>query len=611
MDMMKLGEAKAHEIGCDNTNACSHLSLSPNIIDAIRSGANIELEIDEEIVKRTIYEPKEVDEAIRTVKHKVTRLQDKCVVCGKVAEEERHSIVEGKETDKKFIFLKCGHLIIREIPKETPFHLLKSNDGRSPYPFQVDGMRAIEAALATGRGFGVFDEMGLGKTVQVDGYINFYKEQVKPVCFAVKSASKYQQLKELYRWTGEVAQIIEKSTDIVLPMFDYYIISYDLLVPKTKKMKSGKIVQSGFDVQKLIDRGIKLLILDECQQIKNVDASRTQQIRKLAATCKVIGTSGTPWKNRGSEFYSILNMIDPVKFPSYAGYLRRWVKYYAQGNQWKEGGINDIPAFKEYIKDIAIRREVDEVFKQMPPVNRTIFTCDLDEFTREQYEDEVSEFVRKQNQKIIDGTDDSGSMEVVGDLMRMRHIVGLSKIPVTVEWAREFYENTEDKLVVFVEHIDVGQILFETFKKEFPDAKVINYTGSMNSEQKWNAQETFNTTQRCFMIASTRAAGEAINLQTGCTAIMHERQWNPANEDQAAPGRFRRIGQERPMNIVFITAKGTTDEFMATLVEEKRANFHNLMNKGEAITWNEGSILKELVNMIVQDHNKKNRKKAS
>jgi len=63
--------AKAREIGCDNTMPCSNLSLSPEIIDAIRSGATVEVTFDEQV--------------IRTPKYYITRLQDKCESCGKVA----------------------------------------------------------------------------------------------------------------------------------------------------------------------------------------------------------------------------------------------------------------------------------------------------------------------------------------------------------------------------------------------------------------------------------------------------------------------------------------------------------------------------------------------
>src|SRR5207245_9298082 len=100
----------------------------------------------------------------------------------------------------------------------------------------------------------------------------------------------------------------------------------------------------------------KTIILDECQQIKNPDAARTRDVRKLANDCQVISLSGTPWKNRGSEFFTILNLLAPMKFPSYQQFLNRWVDFYYDGKYQRQGGIASVPKFKEYIKDIAIRR---------------------------------------------------------------------------------------------------------------------------------------------------------------------------------------------------------------------------------------------------------------
>jgi SNF2 family DNA or RNA helicase len=70
------------------------------------------------------------------------------------------------------------------------------------------------------------------------------------------------------------------------------------------------------------------------------------------------------------------------------------------------------------------------------------------------------------------------------------------------------------------------------------------------------------------MIASTLACGEGVDLQTCSDCILHERQWNPQNEDQAAPGRFRRIGQTaKVINITCPEAEGTIDEDLDVIVE--------------------------------------------
>jgi SNF2 family DNA or RNA helicase len=584
---------KAREIGCTSVAPCSHLTLSPDIIDAIRSGADVVVTYETEVIHRPKYE--------------ITRLQDKCPICHKVAREVSSKILEHPNElapNIKVITLECGHTISKEIPKGTPFQTLRSDDGKKPFPFQVEGMKFVEAALSMNKGACVFDEMGLGKTVQALGYLRFHPEAF-PVLFIVKSGIKYQWFSEVWRWLGDayIPQVIDNSNETLMKT-KCYIISYDMLVAKSRTLKSGKVVTSGFDIEKFKD--IKTVVCDECQQIKNPDATRTQQVRRLVKDKNVIGLSGTPWKNRGSELFSILNMVSPVKFDSYQRFLNRWVDYYYSGVVRKEGGIRRPKEFREFTKDILIRRERTEVMPELPLINRTIQYTELDAVTQNEYDGEVSEFVKWWNDKVIGGTEDEtmfGEGNLLAKLARMRHITGLAKIPATVEYACDFIESTDRKLVIFVHHIDVGELIYRELIDKLPNIKILRITSDMNSQERYNTQEEFNKLKQCIMIGSTLASGEGLNLQTCSDCIMHERQWNPANEEQAE-GRFIRIGQTASnVNGVYITAAGTVDEFMAKLVEAKRAQFHETMNKGEMPVWNQGSLMKELAQTIV-DHAK-------
>jgi len=602
--------AKAREIGCDNTMPCSTLSLSPEIIDAIRSGATVEVTFEEQV--------------IRTPKYSVTRLQDKCDECGKVAKTVSEFMHECDDfhPDIKVMELECGHYVVRSIPKGTPFHTMQTGGnvlcfhvwdkntctlcGRNqPYAFQLDGMRFGEAALAVNHGVAIFDEMGLGKTIQAHGIVKFNKS-LWPCLWIVKSGLKYQTAHSLMRWMGNehIPQIIESSSETLIPGLKNYIVGYDMLVPKTRTLKSGKVVNSGFDIKRFDEVGIKCVVLDECQQIKNVDSSRTQMVRRVVRDRKVIALSGTPWKNRGSELFPVLNMLDPMKFYSEAGFKRQWVDTYYQGSFLKEGGIRNIARFKEFVKDIVIRRERTEVMAELPLVNRTKLYVKMDLTTETQYDEAVDEFVRwfEEQQGAL------SQMAIIGAMQKMRHIVALAKIPATMEYATEFVENTDKKLVIFAHHKDVQALLYDdcmtAFKDEMP---VLKLTAEMNGLQRNEAQEIFNKSPRAIMIASQLAAGEGLNLQTCADCVMHERQWNPANEEQCE-GRFIRIGQTAEVvNAVYAHCEGLTtiDPQLDGINERKRRMTHAAMNKGEAPRWNDDAMFKELAESIVNAHKRK------
>jgi SNF2 family DNA or RNA helicase len=263
---------------------------------------------------------------------------------------------------------------------------------------------------------------------------------------------------------------------------------------------------------KLHALGINLVILDEVQQIKNPDSSRTQEVRKLVSAnpeCKVIELSGTPWKNRGSEFFPALNLINPFKFHSYQHYLDTWVDYYYEGPKKKMGGIRNIAKFKEYTQDIVIRREYNEVMDEFPDINRMKLNLQLDELNQSVYDDATSEFVAWYNEAVIGGEEDAlNGMELLAKMARMRHITGLAKIPGTLSFVEEFVEDTDKKIVVFVHHKDVGQIMYDQLKntdsKSNPDwyeladelngrgIKVLKYTSDLSDVERFEMQEVFN-----------------------------------------------------------------------------------------------------------------------
>lgn len=630
---------KAKSLGCTALSPCSHLSLSPDIIEAIKSGADVEVSFTEETIRRPEY--------------KVTRLQEKCSQCGKVAIYKDEKLIPSKsetKPDMLFIKLECGHSIFKLVPKGTPFHNFQAFGdpdckhewspvevntcvlcGRKrPYPFQLEGMKACEKALAMGSGFAILDEMGLGKTIQALGYLKYHSEDW-PMLFVVKSGLKFQFFSAIMNWMNEanttdyksmiVPQIINSSKDIIIPGLKAYIISYDMLVMKTKKKKGGGVSTSGFDAQKIIDSNIKTVILDECQMIKNVASGRTQAVRRICKGRKVIALSGTPWKNRGGELYSMYNLIAPLKFAYHQKFLDTWVDFYWQGSFKKQGGIKNPERFKEFTKDISIRRERKDVMPDLPSITRTKLLAKLSKEEEVAYDEAVEAFVAWYNDAVAN--EEANGINILGKISRLRHITGIAKIGVTLNHIEEFVEDMEGKIVVFAHHQDVQESLYlqcqERFEKQSVDSEdadeedgdkrekvpVLRLSSEMSGEERFEVQNKFNALPRAILIASTLASGEGLNLQTCSYCIMHERQWNPANEEQAE-GRFIRIGQIATMvSAVYAEAVDSIDSYLDAIVERKRRFFHAAMNTGEAPQWNQDAILKELADAIVVHRNRK------
>ena len=511
-------------------------------------------------------------------------IKSKCPQCGKVAETTNEYVV-GAAT---YCVLKCGHIIQKQhITGKIDPESMVSMDDKSLFPFQCNGVRFIENS--GGRCL-VGDEMGLGKTIQALACLMLH-EELRPFLWIGKSSLKYQYQHEIMRWMGEdeLAQVIETPRDVLLPGFPGYIISYDLL----RRFKDGKLFDT---VDKL---KIKTIVLDECQQIKNSESSRTQHTRALCARVpNVIALSGTPIKNHAAEYFPILNILNPQMFPRESDFVRYWCDSYWTGYGYKTGGLRDPERFKARTQNFIIRREREEVMPDLPKIQRQFQLHEMGKEIEKAY-DEALEMFRFEYNK---GQGDSlGSFEessnILAYLSRMRHLTGLAKIDPCIDNVMEFLGSTERKLTIFHHHKDVGEILVEKLNKvllELDLKPVLHLTADLDAQARFDMVTKFTSDDKYrILVASTLASGEGLNLQVCSDCIMLERQWNPSNEEQAE-ARFPRPGSTaKSISALYLVSVGTVDEFFSEIVERKREIVASTLG-GEAVEWDQSSIMKDL-----------------
>jgi SNF2 family DNA or RNA helicase len=82
-------------------------------------------------------------------------------------------------------------------------------------------------------------------------------------------------------------------------------------------------------------------------------------------------------------------------------------------------------------------------------------------------------------------------------------------------------------------------------------------------------------------LISLKAGGVGLNLTAADTVIHYDPWWNPAAENQATD-RAWRIGQDKPVFVYKLIAKGTLEEKIQ-LLQQKKANLaHSILAEGEA-----------------------------
>jgi len=512
--------------------------------------------------------------------------KSKCKICNKIADFD----TEFKIGSTVMLKLKCGHFIKEDATFKSDASSLVALNGDKLFNFQLKGVEFLEQA--NGRAL-ILDDMGLGKTVQALAFLYLHSKEFEPALAIVKASLLRQWQKQYANWCSEnesegfkFAQIIDSTKDIMMPGISFYIMSYDII-----RRFNGRFL----DMAKA--RGIKLLILDEVQQIKNSAAQRTTEVQKLAVEIKnVIGLSGTPIKNNAAEFFPALNMVRPERFPTFAGYARNDLNGYFSGYGYKSAGLKDPEYFKRKTQDFIIRRTRPEVLPDLPLVLKDFRFNDLGDEVNAAYKQAMSDFMTAYNAK---GTQFESN--ILAYMSRMRHLTGYSKVNPCIDFCMEFLGSTDDRLCIFVHHHDVAALLqakLAELMKALDLTSPVNLVG-LDPQVREARKNSWLESNSRVLILSTLASGEGLDgLQTVCHELITlEREWNPANEDQVE-GRFSRIGQEaNKITNTFFVAIGTIDEEFAKLVEQKREIVNKTLD-GEAIEWKESSIIKELAEVL-------------
>lgn len=513
--------------------------------------------------------------------------QYKCPIC-------LHNTSALRENEG-IVYLNCGHETIREKLTPAEFHAdqITSVDNKKLYDFQVFGVNfGIATKSATGAVRVLYaDEMALGKTIQGLGLMKL--EELKPCLFFCKSTAKIQMMREILRWCGfkYAPQVIESARQPILNL-PVTILSYELAAKMNGKLAELKP---------------QLMILDECHKIKNTDTKAYDAIEALSHKIpNIIGLSGTPIKNSAAEFFAILHILRPDLFPNEEVFIRQHIATFMSGKTRKLGGLKDPAKFRELTKDFIIRRERHEVLPDLPLVNRTFHYTELPKDLEAIYKEEMEQFLEDFDPETLKSK--QGFQSALGRLNHLRNMVGTAKVDAIVDLAIEFIGSApeEEKLVIFMHHSDatlITKMKLDMLLDAMDYKESLHFKAGMDAREAQDLIDAFRyNPKNRIMIASTLAGGESINLQFCSNCIVAERQWNPANEEQAE-SRFPRPGTKATqINAMYLIALRTIDEYFTQLIEIKREICGTTMGDSDVVSWDESSLIRELIEVLRQKH---------
>jgi len=152
-------------------------------------------------------------------------------------------------------------------------------------------------------------------------------------------------------------------------------------------------------------------------------------------------------------------------------------------------------------------------------------------------------------------------------LMELFRDAGSAKLPACVEFIKDRLEGGEGKFIVFGHHVDVLDGVCHYLVQH--KVRHIRIDGSTPSIKRSGLVNLFQEEEDVRVaVLSMTAAGSGITLTKANTVIFAELFWNPGQLRQCED-RAHRIGQRSNVNVLYLVAKSTIDEFLWGLISHK------------------------------------------
>lgn len=502
-----------------------------------------------------------------------------CDQCGKVAVEKSRVNLG----DKKLVFLECGHMLTENAM--TSYSIRDILNGTTLWDYQVKGVQFLEQANARAI---LADQQGLGKTVQALALLKLHRKELLPAIIVAPTSVKLQWHHEILEKCGVegfLTQVIASGKEMAAPGFDIYVVTYDLIKNENAFM--------------LVRDNIKTVIIDECQRIKDHLSGRAKAVQKICKNVEhIIPMSGTPIKNHAGEYFTVLNLVAPRVFPHYTTFIEKDCDSYNNGWGYKVGGLRNPAAFHEKTQDFILRRTKDEVLPDLPKKTRKFFHCELDRKVNKAYAAALQELEDLYYNDEDDAFTRNSNMLAI--MTKMRMVTAIGKVDQCVDYVDEYIDSCDRKLVIFAHHHAAIELLMSelnTLLAEKGMSPALYIHAGLDAQKRFDMVNLFRDGPNRIMIASQLATGEGLNLQFCSDAIMFERQWNPANEEQSED-RFHRFGQINPVSCIYMIASETIDEYFTELIESKRAIASSTLDNKE-IQWDQSSLMTELAGILI------------
>lgn len=458
------------------------------------------------------------------------------------------------------------------------------------YPYQKEGIRF---AVRAGKSI-IADEMGLGKTIQAIGAAEFLRREklVSTVLVLCPTSLKYQWKKEIERFTGAEARVIEGGHFQRKGQYDaeepYKIVSYNSACNDIKILGSLRT---------------DLLIMDEAQRLKNWNTQIAKAARRIESDYTVV-LSGTPLENKLQELYSIVQFVDQYRLGPYWRFTDFTTIVSPTG---QVTGYKNLNIIGQQLTGVLLRRRKCDVALQLPGrSDKNLFVAMTKEqrALHDEFQFIVGQIVTKWRKMHFLSEKDRNRLLLLLNQMRMvcdstyildqksRHD---TKVDELVQIIVEMVESGDEKMVVFSQWERMTRLICQELEKR--SIGYANLNGSIPSVKRKELMDHFTTDPHCRVFVSTDAGSTGLNLQVASIIVNLDLPWNPAVLEQRI-ARIYRIGQQRPIQVINFVSERSIEERMLSTLNFKANVAGGILDNGEDTVMMEDSKFNKLMETV-------------